>query len=63
MKVPKGMFLLTILIFLAMTLITMKSEAQFDGVGSYGFPPAFYEYFNGKCDNYHDQFGFKFFIF
>ena len=59
MKTVKQTIIWTILIFIGLTLLTMKNDAASDGSNSYGFPFTFYNYFSGKCDNCYDKFGFK----
>ncbi|WP_238379273.1 DUF4265 domain-containing protein [Cytophaga hutchinsonii] len=59
MKTAKSTIILTLIIFIVMTLLTMKHEAISDGIDTYGFPYIFYEHFEGKCDNCYDDFGFK----
>ena len=49
----------TIIIFVALTLLTMKNEAHFDKLDTYGFPFTYYDYFEGLCDKCHDNYGFK----
>lgn len=49
----------TILIFIVLTLLTMKNEASSDGLNTYGFPFTFYDHFTGKCDDCYGKFGFK----
>ena len=51
----------TILIFIGLTLLTMKEQAEVDGINAYGFPLTFYNYFEGKCNNCYYQYGFKLF--
>lgn len=49
----------TIVIFIILTLVTMKNDGESDGITAFGFPLTFYKSFSGKCDNCYDQYGFK----
>ena len=49
----------TIVVFVGVTLLTIKNQAPSDGLNSYGFPFTFYDYFSGKCDNCYAKYGFK----
>ena len=59
MKNIKSIIIWTIVIFITLTLVTMKNEGAFDGVGAFGFPFTYYDYFEGKCDNCYRNFGLK----
>ncbi len=59
MKTTKSTIIWTIIIFISLTLLTMKNEAASDGFNTYGFPFTFYDYFEGKCDNCYGEYGFK----
>lgn len=50
MKTAKSIIIWTIIIFITITLLTMKEEAASDGFDTYGFPFTFYDNFEGKCD-------------
>ncbi len=50
--------ILTLLIFVGLTWSTMTEESGFDGVDQYGFPWIFCYYFEGKCDDCYDDYGF-----
>ena len=58
-KTFKHTIIWTVLVFVGLTLLTMKHNAASDGFNSYGFPFTFYDYFSGKCDNCYDKYGFK----
>lgn len=59
MKTIKSTIIWTTLFFVALTLLTMKNESDFDGFDQYGFPFIFYDHFEGKCDDCSGTFGFK----
>ncbi len=59
MKTAKSTIIWTTLIFVALTLLTMKNESASDGFDTYGFPFTFYDHFEGKCDDCYSKFGFK----
>ena len=50
MKTPIKFISLTILIFILVTLITMKIETPFDGNDTYGFPFTFHIKWSGMCE-------------
>ncbi|MBI2729992.1 MAG: hypothetical protein HYX40_04440 [Sphingobacteriales bacterium] len=57
MKKSKWVLLVSLIIFVALTILTIKNEADSDGFSKYGFPLRFYSYTDGKCDNCNQ--GFK----
>ncbi len=59
MKTVKSTIIWTIIIFVALTLMTMKNEAASDGFDIYGFPFTYYDHFEGKCDDCYSKLGFK----
>ena len=59
MKTVKSTILWTVIIFVALTLLTMKNEAASDGFDTYGFPFIYFDHFEGKCNNCYGKFGFK----
>ncbi len=61
MKIVKSTIIWTIIIFVALTLLTMKNEAAADGYDLYGFPFVYYDHFAGKCFDCYGKvkFGFK----
>ena len=59
MKTVKSTIIWTTIIFVTLTLLTMKNEAASDGFSVYGFPVVYYDHFEGKCDNCYGKFGFK----
>lgn len=59
MKFVQSIIIWTILVFVTLTLLTMKNEAASDGIDTYGFPFTFFDHFGGKCDDCYHKFGFK----
>jgi hypothetical protein len=59
MQTAKSTIIWTIITFVTLTLLTMKREAAFDGIDSYGFPFTYFDHFEGKCDDCYSKFGFK----
>ncbi len=49
----------TVLVFVGLTLLTMKNKATSDGLNSYGFPFTFYDEFIRKCERCYERYGFK----
>lgn len=58
-KTVKSTIIWTTLIFVALTLLTMKNESASDGFDTYGFPLTFFNHFEGKCDDCYSKFGLK----
>jgi hypothetical protein len=52
-----------VLIFIFVTLISMRLGSAHDGVDEFGFPFTFYDRLGGKCDNCYEAYGFRFFPF
>ena len=49
MKTVIQILILTIIIFVVITLVTMKIETPFDGNDTYGFPLTFHIKWSGMC--------------
>ncbi len=59
MQTVKSTIIWTIIVFVTLTLLTMKNEASSDGLDTYGFPFTYFDHFEGKCDGCYSKFGFK----
>ena len=59
MKIFNSTIIWTIIVFISLSLLTMKNETASDGFDTYGFPFTFFDRFEGKCDNCYSKFGFK----
>lgn len=54
----KNLILWSLLVFIVVTLLTMKLESHHDGIDKVGFPLTFYDNFSGKCEECYKDFGF-----